>query len=198
MQNQFREQRIGDAIMHPRFLYLGEVVMLEWKIVTDEYLDYLRTYEVRIPKTDYGTNRMKPFFGVLFETDDMYYVTQVSSPKPRHERIRPDVDFMKFKDENDNLLFVVNLNYMFPVPKNQIRNLVPNDILAIKSGQDAGDYIALLRKEMTLLRNSSVEKKALRVYDLKHNYPKSLIAQRCFDFDELEKLCKLFGKNNIE
>ena len=42
---------------------------MKWINVSEEYLDYLRTTEKRIPKTDYGTDKYKPFFGILFEVD---------------------------------------------------------------------------------------------------------------------------------
>lgn len=53
---------------------------MKWINVNEKYLDYLRETEKRIPKTDYGTDRYKPFFGILFEVDDLYYITQVSHP----------------------------------------------------------------------------------------------------------------------
>ena len=51
---------------------------MKWINVKEQYLDYLRTIERRIPRTDYGTDRYKPFFGILFEVGELYYVTQVS------------------------------------------------------------------------------------------------------------------------
>ena len=46
---------------------------MKWIHVNENYLDYLRNVEKRIPKTDYGTDKYKPFFGVLFEKDGLYY-----------------------------------------------------------------------------------------------------------------------------
>lgn len=69
-----------------------------WKIIKNEYLDYLRQYEQRIPLTDYGTRKMKPFFGALFEIDNLIYVTQVSSPKPRHMHMKNSLDFQRSFD----------------------------------------------------------------------------------------------------
>ena len=33
-----------------------------WIDIDDKYLDYLREFEKRIPYSDYGTDKMKPFF----------------------------------------------------------------------------------------------------------------------------------------
>ena len=38
---------------------------MKWINVDENYLDYLRSFEKRIPKTDYGSDKYKPFFGVL-------------------------------------------------------------------------------------------------------------------------------------
>ena len=48
---------------------------MEWINVNEEYLDYLRKIEKRVPRTDYGENKYKPFFGNLFEKDDLCYIT---------------------------------------------------------------------------------------------------------------------------
>lgn len=60
--------------------------MLKWITVDEKYLDYLRTnVDSRIPNTNYGQNKLKPFFGVLFETENFAYVSQVSHPQDRHQ-----------------------------------------------------------------------------------------------------------------
>ena len=45
---------------------------MEWKIVNEDYLNYLRHNETRIPHSNYGEDKYKPFFGILFETNDFY------------------------------------------------------------------------------------------------------------------------------
>ena len=66
---------------------------MRWINVNEEYLNYLRTTENRIPRTDYGDDKYKPFFGVLFEIDDLYYITQVSHPQARHTNMKQQKDF---------------------------------------------------------------------------------------------------------
>ena len=55
---------------------------MKWINVNEKYLNYLRAFEGRIPRTDYGSDKYKPFFGILFETEDFYYITQVSVKPP--------------------------------------------------------------------------------------------------------------------
>lgn len=68
---------------------------MTWKIINEDYADFLRqNYEERIPKTDYGEDKLKPFFGELFRIGDLVYVTQVTSPKPRHFNLKQSIDFL--------------------------------------------------------------------------------------------------------
>ena len=39
---------------------------MDWLVVTEDYLKYLRKEEKRIPFSDYGEKKHKPFFGILF------------------------------------------------------------------------------------------------------------------------------------
>ena len=52
---------------------------MDWKVVDEAYLNYLRCYESRIPFSNYGEDKYKPFFGALFDLDDeISYITQIS------------------------------------------------------------------------------------------------------------------------
>lgn len=100
---------------------------MRWIMISEKYLSYLRNKESRIPYSNYGKDAYKPFFGVLFETEKFYYVTQVSSPKQRHFHMKQNLDFYKLCDsESNQVLAVVNLNYMFPVLKSEIEDLKYN------------------------------------------------------------------------
>ena len=59
-----------------------------WINVNEKYLDFLRSFEKRIPRTDYGSDKYKPFFGILFEKDDLFYITQISHAQPRHLKMK--------------------------------------------------------------------------------------------------------------
>ena len=74
---------------------------MEWINVNEEYLDYLRKIEKRVPRTDYGENKYKPFFGNLFEKDDLCYITQISHAQERHRKLRQQKDFYKIYDPKD-------------------------------------------------------------------------------------------------
>ena len=154
-----------------------------WIDIDDKYLDYLREFEKRIPYSDYGTDKMKPFFGVLFDTDEFSYVTQVSHSQERHEKMKQSRDFYKLYDSNQNrLIGVVNLNYMFPVFKTEIVRLKMSDIDSLRvfaSEEQKTKYINLLNKELREINKLPIEKNAYRIYTDKYRYPNSLISRRC-------------------
>lgn len=163
---------------------------MRWIMISEKYLSYLRNKESRIPYSNYGKDAYKPFFGVLFETEKFYYVTQVSSPKQRHFHMKQNLDFYKLCDsESNQVLAVVNLNYMFPVLKSEIEDLKYNNIdqcRTFKTEKEKSKYINFLKKEMKLINKLNLEKAARRVYELKLNYPNNIIAKRCIDFKKLE------------
>lgn len=161
----------------------------KWKIINNDYLDYLReNYESRIPRTEYGNDKLKPFFGELMRVGDLAYVTQVSSAKPRHNKIKANIDFQKII-HNDKLIAVINLNYMFPVPASEMIDLEYGKIdeyVDFKNDIVKGKYIDLLKREMKHIRELPLENNAHLLYALKYDKPEHAISKRCFDFKALE------------
>lgn len=47
---------------------------MKWLTIDENYLNYLRGFESRIPLSDYGADKYKPFFGSLFGTDDFFNI----------------------------------------------------------------------------------------------------------------------------
>lgn len=175
--------------------------MQNWVIIEEKYLDYLRTVEPRIPRSDYGVNKFKPFFGVLFEQGELVYVTQISHAQERHKSMKTSLDFMKIylpeRDPTapDRLVAVVNLNYMFPVPKCLLQNLDYRDIekhRTFRSQAEKSMYIDLLTKELAKINTMGVDTKAKKLYKLRKDYPQDRVSLRCVDFCALEKVAKSY------
>ncbi len=164
--------------------------MITWKIINEDYTDYLRNnYDKRIPKTDYGCDKLKPFFGELFRIDNLVYVTQVTSPKQRHYKLKKSVDFYKIYGTNHNLISCINLNYMFPVPDTEITDMKYKDIdryVTFKSMTDKSKYIQLLKYELTVINTLFIEQAAQDLYERKYILPQDSVSLRCFDFKALE------------
>ena len=140
-----------------------------WCTINKDYISFLKNYDSRIPNIDYGNNGYKPFFSPLFEKDGLVYVTQISSKKPRHLKIKESIDFVKIFDKtNKKLISVINLNYMFPVPKSEIIEVKYKNIdnfRTFSSLDEKNKYINLLKYEMKVINNKNIQAQALKVYN---------------------------------
>jgi protein AbiQ len=170
---------------------------IEWKVPDDTYLDFLRdNYERRIPFSDYGDDKHKPFFGSLFEIDEMVYISQVSHPQDRHRTMTQQLDFYKIYHPDDNrLIAVVNLNYMFPIHKSLLINLQYKNIdqyRTFKSIEEKSKYIDLLSNELKQINNLPLITNSKRIYLLKYEHPDAKVSLRSFDFKKLEQGCNEF------
>ena len=167
---------------------------LLWKHVDEGYLDWMRAnHEKRIPLTEYGDDRFKPFFGSLFDVGDLIYVTQISSPKPKHYNMKNAIDFYKiYHPRNKSLISVVNLNYMFPVHCSLVEDIEYRNIEKYRSFKDITEksrYINLMRLEMQEINKLNLIEASKRLYRLKQERPDDKVAMRCFDFKGLEAKC---------
>ena len=171
--------------------------MLKWVSIPEEYLNYLREKgDGRIPHSNYGKDKYKPFFGVLFTIGNYAYVTQVSHPQHRHLSMTEKPDFKKIYD-GTRLLCVINLNYMFPVPVSELEYIKYANIeeyRSFESDSEKSKYIQLLRRELQIINTRSIGEAAKSIYDNKYLFPESNIANRCIDFRLLEKLADEYTK----
>jgi protein AbiQ len=167
---------------------------MQWKVLNDAYLDYLRNkYESRIPYSYYGEDKFKPFFGSLFEINDMVYVTQISHPQDRHIKLKQNIDFYKIYHPDDGrLISVINLNYMFPIYKSLLIDIKYKDIHKHRTfinDEAKSKYIDLLNTELKIINELPIAENAVKIYDNKYKYPDDKVAKRSFDFKKLEQAC---------
>ena len=169
---------------------------MAWLVIDEDYLNYLRNVEPRIPRSDYGKDKYKPFFGVLFETDELYYVTQISHPQMRHLNMKANLDFKKiYLPDTNRLIAVVNLNYMFPIPKKLYQKLEYRDIdkhRTFENDIEKSKYIDLMKTELKIINSMKLPQAAVKVYENKYNKPESDLAKRCIDFKDMEELALRF------
>lgn len=71
---------------------------MNWCTIDKNYIDYLKKFDDRIPNVEYGKYKFKPFFKPLFTKDNLTYVTQISSKKERHLKLKEQIDFIKYKE----------------------------------------------------------------------------------------------------
>ena len=169
-----------------------------WKHIDDSFLDWMRErYEKRVPFSDYGEYGYKPFFGTLFAVNDLIYVTQISSPKERHANMKQSLDFYKiYHPDDDSLIAVVNLNYMFPAPNSVLEDLEYKNLNKYRSFDDEKEkskYIDFLRMELQEINKLNLTEAAQKIYQLKYTAPDSRVSLRCFDFKRLEVGCSKYA-----
>ena len=169
---------------------------MKWCTIDNNYIKYLKKFDERIPNIEYGEYKFKPFFSPLFTKGNLTYVTQISSKKERHLKMKEQIDFIKiYDDKNKNLLGVVNLNYMFPVPNDKIINVSYKEIdryRKFKSDQEKNTYIYLLKMEMKKIEEKQINLSAEKLYKIvKTN---SFVSKRCLNFSLLEEKALEYGK----
>ena len=65
-----------------------------------KYCDYLRKFDYRVSYNK-DKKELRPFVGVLFRIGDMEYFAPLTSPKPKHLKMRNTIDF--FRIDNGKL-----------------------------------------------------------------------------------------------
>ena len=85
--------------------------------VDHKYCDYLRKFDNRV-SYNAGLKELRPFIGILFNVDNNEYYAPLSSPKPKHNLLKNNIDILKI---NDGKYGVVNFNNMIPITKKNYR-----------------------------------------------------------------------------
>lgn len=99
--------------------------------------------------------------------------------------------FFKLYSNKNQLIAVVNLNYMSPVPKNKIINFLYKDIdtyCNFENNKRKSQYINLLKMERKSIINKDIPTKAKILYNVICSSTKEThITKHCLDFLEIEK-----------
>lgn len=159
-----------------------------------DYCNYLRKFDNKVPY-NYGNKDSRPFIGVLFEVNNLKYFAPLSSPKPKHLKIKGKIDLLKI---DGGLLGVINFNNMIPVTDNNI-DLI--DLNKKTSDRVEKRYLILLKKQLYWL-NRNIDILYNRSQKLYYNYindklPDS-IYERCCNFSLLEIKCNEYNNSLIK
>ena len=94
-----------------------------------KYCDYLREFDNKVPY-NYNEKELRPFVGVLFKIDKLMYFAPLSSPKPKHLKLKSKLDFLKI---DNGKLGAINFNNMLPVTKNNYEKINLNNTINNKN-----------------------------------------------------------------
>ena len=155
-----------------------------------KYCDYLRKFDNKVP-FNYSQKKLRPFIGVLFKINKCMYFAPLSSPKPKHLKMKSTIDFLKI---DRGKLGAINFNNMLPVTK---KNIIELDLDKDAVNESEEKYIKLLKSQLYWLnRNSEIlYKKSKNLYNKYLNGTlNENILKRCCNFKLLEEKCNKYNQ----
>lgn len=159
--------------------------------VDSKYCDFLRMYDDKV-SYNAGIKDLRPFIGILFMVGDTEYFAPLSSPKPKHQKLRNTLDLLKIKNGEYG---VVNFNNMIPVTSN---NYVAFDLNKKTNDKTESLRLQLLKNQLRWLTNNKkdIMTKSKLLYDLyKNDKLPNNVKRRCCNFPLLEEKCKDYNNN---
>lgn len=112
-----------------------------------DYCNYLRKFDSRVPY-NFNGKEARPFVGVLFEINNCKYFAPLSSPKPKHLKIKNKIDFLRL----DNGKFgAINFNNMLPVKD---ANIVILNLDKKYHTKEESNYQKLLKEQIYWLNRN--------------------------------------------
>ena len=158
--------------------------------VDSKYCDYLRQYDNKV-SYNAVTKDLRPFIGVLFMIDKCEYFAPLSSPKPKHSKLKNTLDLIKIENGTYG---VVNFNNMIPVMN---KNYVIFDLNKKTEDKRENFRLELLRNQLRWLtaNKKDVNTKSKLLYNLyKSNKLPKNVKDRCCNFPLLEEKCREYNK----
>lgn len=154
------------------------------------YCDYLRQFDSKVPY-NFDEKELRPFVGVLFEVNDYKYFAPLSSPKPKHLKMKNNLDFLRL---DNGKLGAINFNNMLPVMEENIIIIDLDKKMETKTEQK---YQKLLKQQIYWL-NRNDEKLYSRAEELYDKYTNNTLNNklklRCCNFKLLEEKCLEYNK----
>ena len=158
--------------------------------IDSDYCDYLRKYDNKVAYNKFE-KELRPFIGILFKIDECEYFAPLSSPKPKHKKMKNKLDFLKI---DNGELGAVNFNNMIPVLEKCycLVNLNKKTLTL-----EEYKYQKLLKEQLAWLNSNCIQiyNKSYKLYQLYNNgkLPDN-IKNRCCNFKLLEEKCKKYKK----
>jgi protein AbiQ len=111
-------------------------VNLAFFSVDPAYCDYLREKDPCVPYTS-DKKSTRPFVGIVFTVGSCNYYAPLTSPKPKHLRMKNQIDFLKI---NGGHWGAINFNNMIPIHEISLTKVDPrilptdeSDVIAYKN-----------------------------------------------------------------
>lgn len=160
---------------------------LKLYFIDTKYIKYLRTYDKKVA---YNKVPNRPYVGVVYTYNNFNYFAPLSSPKPKHMRLKNTaIDIFKI---DNGRLGVINLNNMIPTPKEVLTEAIPN-VKEPKYKSLLIDQIDYINHNKQYLYSKVVQFQTIyRKGHLQEN-----ILNRCYNFTLLEEKCLEFINSQL-
>src|SRR5574344_1363566 len=160
-------------------------------IVNSDYCNFLRQFDNKVA-FNMNKKELRPFIGILFIVNNCEYFAPLSSPKPKHLKMKNTIDFIRI---NDGKLGAVNFNNMTPVTS---KNYTLVKLAQEKSlSYSESRYRYMLEYQLNWL-NENIEQIHNKSFNLYNKYINDKlicsIRNRCCNFPLLEEKCREYNK----
>lgn len=136
----------------------------------------------------------RPFVGIIVVCDGKKYCVPLTSPKPKHEKMKNDLDFSKIYDGRGKLVGALNFNNMIPVSQEVISLIDPTPNAHDTPQQRA--YKELLNNQWDWCNKNAeaITHKARKLYKFVTQTPEKSrnLTRRCCDFLTLEAVLERY------
>lgn len=132
----------------------------------------------------------RPFVGIVVICNRKKYCIPLTSPKPKHQKMKNDKDFSRMFDKKNKLIGCLNFNNMLPVDDSVLIPIA----MRIQKEDSAKEraYKALLNDQLDWCNDNyeAITLKAEKLYRLVTETPDKAInlTRRCCDFKKLEQV----------
>lgn len=164
-----------------------------WCRISKKYIKYLKKIEPKIINIRYKGEKIKPLFVPLFLIEnDLVYMGQILTYKKKFDLLEDNFNFIKiYSEKGTEILGKINLNYMFPVPKNELFFIDSSNIkyfLNYKSKNQESGYTQLSERVLKLINSKTIVDRSKDFYNKVIN--RNVIEKKFFNFKLLEEEAK--------
>lgn len=166
---------------------------LKFYILDKTYYDYLAQFDHRIMNISDNKSH-RPFIGIVFSIDGVDYYAPLTSPKPKHIKMKNQADFFKI---NGGRYGAINLNNMLPVIQSAVSLLDFGELPCTTEGERQYKNLLLNQYRWCQKNSDDIIKKAETLYHLMEDHPRAALINRCCDFKLLEEKSKLYQPSQV-
>jgi protein AbiQ len=160
---------------------------LSFFCVNSAYCDFLRASDPCVPYTS-DKKAKRPFVGILLTINNIEYYAPLTSPKPKHQKMKSQLDFLKI---NNGLWGAINFNNMIPIQPDCLVKM--NPAMLPSDTHDDTAYKNLLANQLSWCNQyrNQIINQAAKLYTLiTTGKARPELAVRCCNFALDEKLCR--------